>query len=87
MRRLIFTAAFVLLSMLLSCNTQHDLEDARTAAAHIHSQLQVGDYAAIYRESAPGFKTVGSQEEFISGMQDFFEGTGRGTYWPKMRER
>jgi len=87
MRRLNFAAAFFFLSMLLSCNTPHDLEAARTGAAHSHSQLQSGNYAAIYRESAPSFKAVGSEDEFISGMQDFFEGTGRGTYWPKMRER
>jgi hypothetical protein len=33
--------------------------------------MRVGDYASIYKESAPRFKAVGTEAQFVSLMQDF----------------
>jgi hypothetical protein len=76
-RRLVFTATILFLSTVISCNVEHDMQDARSAAARIHSQLQSGDYASIYRESSSSFKAVGDENEFVSSMQEFYQLTGK----------
>jgi Protein of unknown function (DUF4019) len=58
-------------AVLISCNIERDHADAVILAARVHSQMQTEDYLAIYRESAPRFKNVGSESQFVSMMQDF----------------
>ena len=53
------------------------MQDARTAAARVHSQMQSGDYSSIYKESAPRFKTVGDESTFASQMQQFLDASGK----------
>jgi hypothetical protein len=53
-----------------------DKTDARAAAARFHSQIQAGDFSAIYKESAPGFKKFGTESQFVSSMQDLRQKTG-----------
>jgi hypothetical protein len=53
----------------LGCNSSKDLDDANVVAERIHEQLRAGNYQAIYNESAPRFKSVGSEAEFITAMQ------------------
>jgi hypothetical protein len=55
----------------LGCNLQSDMLDARAQAERIHAQMRAGDYVSIYKESAPRFKSVGTEAQFISLMQDF----------------
>ncbi len=60
-----------------SCNIEQDRRDARVIADRVHSQMQSGDFSGIYRESAPRFKSVGTEPQFISMMQQFFEQNGK----------
>ena len=64
-----FISLLVFLSLGLSsgCANAGDREAARQAAARIHSQIHNRDFAAIYDESAEGFKTV-EKAEFVAGM-------------------
>jgi hypothetical protein len=55
----------------LGCDFQTDLRDARALADRIHAQMRAGDYASIYKESAPRFKSVGTEAQFVLLMQDF----------------
>jgi hypothetical protein len=55
----------------LGCDFQTDLLDARALAERIHAQMRAGDYASIYKESAPRFKSVGTEAEFVAAMQGF----------------
>lgn len=43
-----------------------DQADARSAAAHVLAQLEAGDFPAIYKESAAGFKQIGSETAFVA---------------------
>jgi hypothetical protein len=58
------------------CSITKDREDAREVAARVHRQMLAGDFAAIYKESAPPFKNVGSESEFVSGLKEFQEQVG-----------
>lgn len=51
------------------CNSSRDRDDANVVAGRVHEQLRAGNYQAIYNESAPRFKNVGSEAEFITAMQ------------------
>jgi hypothetical protein len=57
--------------VLISCNVERDHEDAAAVAARVHSQMETEDYSAIYMEAAQRFKTVGSEQQFVSTMHDF----------------
>jgi hypothetical protein len=72
--QIIFIFLFIALS--ISCLSSHDLEDAKAIASKVHSQMQSSDYASIYRESAPRFKSVGSESQFVSKMQEVSQETG-----------
>jgi hypothetical protein len=72
--QIIFVFLFIALS--IGCLSSNDLEDAKAAASKVHSQMQSGDYASIYRESAPRFKSVGSESQFVSKMQEVSQVTG-----------
>jgi len=43
-----------------------DMADARSAANHVLSQFVAGEFALIYKESAPGFKQFGSESDFVT---------------------
>jgi len=60
----------------LGCNPAQEWEDARVVASRVHSQLQARDHAAIYRESAPRFKGVGTEAQFVALMQQFHRDHG-----------
>jgi len=55
--------------LLVGCAITRDKEDAQTVAAGIHQKIIAGDFAAIYHESAPPFKAVGSESEFVAGLK------------------
>jgi hypothetical protein len=62
--------------ILCGCSIEQDRADAQRAAAHVHTTLKANDFVAIYRESAPRFKTVGSESEFVSRMKAFQDQNG-----------
>ena len=66
----------VILVLNFGCLSDSDLKDAKAVVAKVHSQMKSRDYAAIYRESAPRFKSVGSESQFVSTMQEISQVTG-----------
>jgi hypothetical protein len=61
---------------LVGCFDQQDRSKALTVADRVHAHLRSAEFAAIYDEAAPRFKTVGSQSEFVSRMREFHEQLG-----------
>jgi len=55
--------------IVVGCNVARDQADAGAVASRVHSQMQSGDFAGIYRESAPRFKGVGTESQFVSMME------------------
>jgi hypothetical protein len=56
--------------------TPQDKADARAAAARVLAQFAAGDFSAIYKESAPGFKQIGSESQFVAKFQQTRQKTG-----------
>jgi hypothetical protein len=46
-----------------------DKSEARAAAAQVLSQFVAGEFPAIYKESAPGFKQIGNESQFVAKFQ------------------
>ncbi|HEV2913270.1 MAG TPA: hypothetical protein VGX92_08140 [Pyrinomonadaceae bacterium] len=76
--KLSYQKAIILTLVLLlpSCNIERDRVDAEKVAERVHSQIRAGDYSAIYRESSQRFKSVGSESEFVSRMEQFHRDNG-----------
>jgi hypothetical protein len=53
-----------------------DKEDAEAAAARVLAQLEAGNFAAIYKAAAPGFKQIGSEAQFVEKFQQTRKTTG-----------
>lgn len=67
----------LLLAFLASIGaSDQDRTQAKTAADRFHAHLRSAEFAAIYGESAPRFKTVGSQSQFVLQMKKFHETLG-----------
>jgi hypothetical protein len=48
---------------------QRDTSETRMAASRVNAKVSAGDSAATYHESAPRFKTVGSESEFVARLK------------------
>ena len=59
----------VSLSILASCASEKDMQATKTAAARINTQMRNKEFANIYRESSPGFKTI-SESDFVSRITE-----------------
>jgi len=73
-------AALVIVGSLLflvGCAVEQDKEEARLIAARVHAELRTGDFGSIYSESAPRFKTVGNELQFVERMKAFQEQFGQ----------
>jgi len=53
-----------------------DKADAEAAAAHVLAQMEAGDFSAIYKEAAPGFKQIGKEADFVAAFQRTRQKTG-----------
>jgi len=53
-----------------------DQADARTAALHVLSQFEAGQFAQIYQEASPGFKKIGTEPQFVAKFQQAIQKTG-----------
>ena len=73
---MVWTALTIGFLSLVSCSITRDQEDARAVALRVHRQILAGDFTAIYNESAPRFKAVGSESEFVAGLKGFQEQLG-----------
>lgn len=63
----------VMLSLLFitlgsACSISQDRYDARLIAASVHEKMIHGDFAGIYKEAAPSFRSIGSESEFVAGF-------------------
>jgi hypothetical protein len=68
--------AFLVSVTFTACTSAEDRAEAKVVADKIHAHLISSEFAAIYDESAPRFKTVGSKHEFVSQMTSFHERVG-----------
>ena len=62
--------------VLVGCRRNQDITQAKSAADRFHAHLRLAEFAAIYAESAPRFKTVGSESQFVLQMKKFHETFG-----------
>ena len=53
-----------------------DKTDAQTAAVHVLALLEAGDFPAIYKDSAAGFKEIGSESQFVTKFQQTRKNVG-----------
>lgn len=68
---------FIFFLLASACNVQRDQQDVLAVSSRVHAQMQAGDFAAVYRDSAPRFRSVGSESEFVSRMQQFVTENGK----------
>lgn len=57
------------LSIFVSCTSEKDMRATKTAAARINSQMRNKEFANIYRESSPLFKTT-SESDFVAQITE-----------------
>jgi hypothetical protein len=69
-------ALLVGLALVDGCRNEQDLTEAKSVAAKVHAHLLSREFAAIYEESAPGFKLSGSEQDFVSQMKRLDEALG-----------
>lgn len=60
--------SLLFLCLVSACSVSKDRNDAQLIAASVHDKLIVGDFAGIYREAAPSFRSIGSESEFVAGL-------------------
>jgi hypothetical protein len=65
--RFLLTVAVLL--TFVGCYSAKDESDAKTLVDRVHEQIRVGDYSALYNESAQRFKEVGSEVKFVEVMR------------------
>jgi hypothetical protein len=53
-----------------------EMADARTAAVRVLARMEAGDFAAVYKDSAPSFKQIGSEAAFVAKFQQTRQKTG-----------
>ena len=69
-------ALLVGLALVGGCRNEQDLTEAKSVAAKVHAHLLSREFAAIYEESAPGFKLSGTEQDFVSRMKGLDEALG-----------
>ncbi|GAM08044.1 hypothetical protein OR1_00314 [Geobacter sp. OR-1] len=50
--------------------SNQDKADAQAAAVRVLALLESGDFPALYRDAAAGFKQIGSEDQFVAKFQD-----------------
>ena len=53
-----------------------DKADAQAAAVRVLALMESGDFPAIYRDSAAGFKQIGSESQFVAKFQQTRKSVG-----------
>jgi hypothetical protein len=53
-----------------------DKADARAAAVRVLALMETGDFPAIYKDSAAGFKQIGSESQFVTKFQQTRKSVG-----------
>jgi hypothetical protein len=57
-------------------SSPQDKADAEAAATRVIGQMESGDFAGIYKESAPSFKAIGPEAAFVQKFQQTRQKTG-----------
>ena len=52
-----------------ACGIERERIAAESVAARVHDNMRAGDFAVVYKESAPRIKTVATESEFV----DFYK--------------
>jgi len=53
-----------------------DKADAQAAAVRVLAQMEAGDFPAMYRDSAAGFKQIGTESQFVGKFQQTRKNVG-----------
>jgi hypothetical protein len=53
-----------------------DKADAQAAAVRVLALMESGDFSAIYKDSAAGFKQIGSESQFVAKFQQTRKSVG-----------
>jgi hypothetical protein len=64
------------LSLLLCCTNANERNEVEGLALRVHEQMRAANFAAIYQESEPRFKTVGTELEFVNSLKELQEKLG-----------
>src|SRR5712671_5611021 len=48
-----------------ACGIERERTTAESVAARVHDNMRAGDFAVVYKESAPRIKTVATESEFV----------------------
>jgi hypothetical protein len=56
--------------------TPKDKADAQAAAVHVLALMESGDFPAIYKDAAAGFKQIGSESQFVAKFQQTRKNVG-----------
>jgi hypothetical protein len=75
-RTLLALVVFGISILLGGCSIEEDRRDAEVIAASVHNALRNGSFAEIYQNSAAPFKAVGSEAQFVAGLNDFKQRLG-----------
>lgn len=70
-KRASLLAVILLLVVNFGCGVEEEFKQAKTIADRVHVQMQAGDYVSIYQQAGPGFRSSGSEAQFVLLMQDF----------------
>jgi hypothetical protein len=50
--------------------SNQDKADAQAAAVRVLALLEAGDFPAIYKDAAAGFKQIGNEDQFVAKFQE-----------------
>ena len=56
--------------------SSQDKTDAQAAAGRVLALLEAGDFPAIYKDAAAGFKQIGSESQFVAKFQQTRKNVG-----------
>ena len=54
----------------IACAFSQDKAAAETVARRVHESMQLGDFGAVYKESAPRLKTASAEFEFVDYFRE-----------------
>lgn len=49
----------------MACDISRDKKAAEDAARRVHTNMQLGDFAAVYREAHPRLKATSTESDFV----------------------
>ena len=54
----------------VACNSSQDKTAAENLAERVHSRMQSGDFATVYKESAPRLESASTESDFVDYFKD-----------------